>query len=258
MLADSHVHLDWFAEPDQIVARACQAGVGLLVSIGVDELSARRTVEIAHRCPGIVAAVGYHPAYLPDSFGPDQITALDAIASDPSVGMIGEIGIDTVDSPVPLERQVAAFRAQLALARRLSLPVNLHLRGDYEAAFGVLSRDGVESGGIVHYFVGSEIDAHRFLSLGLLISIGKPVTRRENLALRQAACQIPLDRLLLETDSYPLSGRTTEPSDVVLVAEALAELRGTSSSSVASATFENLRRVLPARALAWAERRMSR
>ena len=257
-LADSHVHLDWYGHPDSVVARAREAGVELLVSVSVDGLSARRTVEIAHRCPGVVAAVGYHPMYVPDPFGQDQIADLEAVAADPSVGCIGEIGIDTVDGAVGRERQVVAFREQLALAGRLALPVNLHLRGDLEVALDVLTRDGVASGGIVHYFVGSDTDARRFLSLGLLISVGKPVTRPENATLRQVVSQIPLERLLLETDGYPLPGRTTEPADVNRVAEAVAELRGTTLNNVAAVTTENLRRILPARALAWAERRPRR
>jgi TatD DNase family protein len=253
-LADSHVHLDWYAEPAPIIERARRADVAPLVGVSVDLASARRTIQIAYQYWGIITAIGFHPAYVPDDYAPGHLAELVRLASDPSVGCIGEIGIDTLDSEVPLDRQMMAFQGQLALANRLALPVNLHLRGDIDPALDLLARNGLAHGGIVHYFVGDEAAARRYLALGLTISVGKPVTRPENGALRQAITRLPLDRLVLETDSYPLPGRTTEPSDVVVIAREVAELRGILLEDVASVTTDNLRRLLPSRAWEWAAR----
>jgi TatD DNase family protein len=159
--------------------------------------------------------------------------------------MIGEIGLDSVDGPLPIHQQQIAFEAQLTLAKRAGLPVNLHLRGAIDEAFALLAGVGLpRSGAVLHYFVGDEALTRQALDLGLYVSVGKPVTRLENGRLRDAVRRIPLERLLLETDSYPLPGRTTEPADVWLVAQAVAALLETSEAEVARVTSGNLLRLL--------------
>jgi TatD DNase family protein len=143
-----------------------------------------------------------------------------------------------------LDVQAAVFREQLGAARRAGRPINLHVRGAFEEAFSILREDasGVEA--VIHYFVGDRALARQALDLGLYLSVGKPVTRAENQGLRAAIAEVPLDRLLLETDSYPLPGRTTEPRDVVLVARAVAELKGVTPDTIATATTSNLLRLI--------------
>jgi TatD DNase family protein len=248
-LADSHVHLH--AYDDAAIAgmldRAQASGVDRVVAVSVDLPSARRTLQIAGRHPDpVVAAVGLHPGHLTEM--PDDATwaALEQLAEHPLVGAIGECGVEGVDGKASGLVQLAALARHARLAVRLGKPLLLHLRGDdlIGPALGVLASASVEPGrAVVHYFVGDGILAGRYLAAGLLIAVGKPMTRLGHLqdAVRTA---IPLDRLLLETDTYPLQGRTTEPADVRLVAEAVAKLKRISPAEVAEATSANLAALL--------------
>ncbi len=244
-LADSHVHLHAYDDVDGLLERARAAGVALVVGVGIDLATSRATVEIARRRPDVIAAVGLHPTYLRAEPPPEVQAELEALAREPVVGFVGEIGLDQLDSPAPRATQISVWRAQLALAQRVGKPVNLHVRGAFAEAFAVLAEERARlPGAVLHYFVGDAALASRALDLGLLLSVGKPVTRTENQALREAVRTIPLAALLLETDSYPLPGRTTEPADVSLVARAVAQLKGCSEDEVAEVTTTTLLRLL--------------
>ena len=245
VFSDSHVHLHAYADVAGLLERAHAVGVGLIVGVGVDVESSQQTVQIAAAHNGVVAAVGVHPVHLDAPFSSQTVKSLEALAQRPEVGFIGEIGLDTVEGRLPFERQLDALEAQIAVARSLRLPVNLHLRGADELAFDALRRAGLPAAGaVLHYFVGDVELVRRALDLGLFISVGKPVTRAENDDLRKAMRTIPLDRLLIETDSYPLPGRTTEPSDAPLVAQAVGDLLGLSADRIGDVTTENLLRLL--------------
>ena len=245
-LSDSHVHLHAFADPDGLLARARKAGVNLILGVGVDLATSRQTIDIARHQPGVFAAVGLHPAHLRDDLALDRaLDEVEVLAHEPRVGFIGEIGIDLVEGTLSLERQSATFEAQLRLAIRLQLAVNLHIQGAFDEALNVIRRIGLpKPGGVIHYFVGDETLARRAFDLGLAISVGKPVIRERNDPLRRAVRLVPLESLLLETDSYPLPGRKTEPSDVVRVAEEVAALKRLPIEDVAEATTANLVKML--------------
>jgi TatD DNase family protein len=244
-LVDSHVHLHAYDDWLGILNRAVLAGVDRIVAVGVDLPTSRWNAELAANRPEIVAAVGVHPAHLIGPVDAAMLDELEALASQPAVGLVGEIGIDTIEGRVDLPTQLAAFRAQLGIDRRVRKPVNLHLRGAVDEALAVMAEsDPVGLGAICHYFVGDSGQASRLLEAGLLLSVGKPASRPTNRGLREALAWLPLDRLLLETDSYPLPGRSTEPADLPLVAGAVAELRGCAIAQVADATTGNFRRLL--------------
>ena len=254
MFADTHVHLHAYADPVGLLERAAVAGVDRVVGVGVDLTTSRQTLAVAGQArlsrqsraawPTVIAAVGLHPSYLRCLPAAATYRALAELASDPLVGFIGEIGLDAVDANLALPMQALVFRTQLGLARELGKPVNLHVRGAVDAVLEILAADGLpDRGAVFHYFTGDVTLAERLLTAGLFLSVGKPVTRPENAGLRAAVQCIPLDRLLLETDSYPLPGRTTEPADLPRVAQSVAGLRGVSVQTVAEATTENLRRI---------------
>lgn len=243
MLADSHAHLHLYADPDPLIARARSAGIETIVAVAIDLPSSIRNVELARIYPEIVAAVGFHPSHLIAPLTEHDLAALRRLLADPLVGFVGEIGLDAIEYQAPLQIQEAAFQAQLGLAKSAGLTVNLHVRGPFDRAFDLLRDMGMAERAILHYFVGDWSLASRALDLGLSLSVGKPATRPENHALRDAIRWTPLDRLLLETDSYPLSGRTTEPRDVGLVAQAVADLKGLSVARVEVATTANLTRL---------------
>jgi TatD DNase family protein len=185
-----------------------------------------------------------HPAHLTGPIDTASLAALEDLIQQPAVGFVGEIGIDTVDGRVDLPTQLEAFRAQVRIAAGYAKPINLHLRGPIHAALSLLDElDVARRGAVCHYFVGDEPQALRLLDAGLLISVGKPITRPENATLRAAVKRIPLDRLLLETDSYPLPGRTTEPAHLPVVAKAVAELRQCRLTEVEATTTANFRRL---------------
>ena len=250
-MSDSHVHLHAFADPDGLLARARGAGVSLMVGVGVDLATSRQTIDIARCQPDVFAAVGLHPAYLTHDVDLDRaLDKIEALAREPRVGFVGEIGIDLVDGTATLERQSAAFEAQLRLANRFRLAVNLHIQGAFDEVFDVIRRVGLpKPGAVIHYFVGDETLARRALDLGLYLSVGKPVTREHNGQLRRVVTTVPLQCLLLETDSYPLPGRRTEPADVARVAEAVASLKRLPVEDVTEATTANLVKLLGERFL---------
>lgn len=246
-LADSHVHLDRYS-PDEVNAmlqRARQAGIAYLLTVGVDLASSEQAVMLAQQHAGIYAAVGWHPAYLGAGFSLTNQEGLHALARQtPGVIAIGETGIDLLEAQAPLEVQQQAFRSQVHLAQQMGLPLILHQQKAESYCQDILSAAGAGQEAIVHYFVGDLASACRWLELGSAISVGRPVTRPENIALRKAVEAIPLERLLLETDTYPLPGRSTEPANVLQVAEAVAALKRIPLESVAEQTTANFCRLL--------------
>jgi len=242
-LVDSHAHLDRYAE-DEIVGmleRGRAAGVGRVLTVGADRASSLAALSLAAQHEGVLAAVGIHPSRVAEVEGPEHV--LWSLALLGGAAAIGEVGLDA-DAPAMAE-QVYFLEACLDLADEAGLPLALHVVGPpetHEFALQVLAtRAPVRA--VVHYFVGDAALARRYLDVGCLVSVGKPVTRPEQRALRAAVAGIPLDRLLLETDTYPLAGRTTEPRDVVLVAAEVARLIGVDAAQVAERTSANFDRL---------------
>jgi TatD DNase family protein len=227
-----------------MLARAAAAGVGLVLAAGVGLASSRRIVRLAARHPLLRAAVGLHPVFVRRAVPERTYAALDALAAAPTVVAWSECGLDYRAGPLPAAAQREIFRRQLLLARDHGLAAIVHVVNAEADALAVLGETGMGPRAAVHYFVGDRALAERYLRAGLFLSVGKPVTRPENGALRAAVQAVPLERLLLETDTYPLPGRTTEPRDVGAVAGAIAELRGLPADEVARATSANLARLL--------------
>ena len=246
-LADSHVHLDRYSadEGSAMLQRARQVGVAYFLTVGVDHASSQQAVLLARQHAGLSAAVGWHPMYLGSGFSLNDQTRLRKLAQQyPEVAAIGETGIDLAEAQASLETQQQAFRFQVQLAQQSGLPLILHHQKAESYCQDILRATGAGKEVIVHYFVSDLASACRWLELGCSLSVGRPVTRLENIALRQAVAAIPLERLLLETDTYPLPGRTTEPADVHQVAEAVAALKHIPLETVAEQTTANFCRLL--------------
>jgi TatD DNase family protein len=246
MLTDCHSHLDRYAPAvvASMVERATAGGVSLIISAGADVPSSRRCVALAASHPLLRAGVGLHPNRVRGTEPPRAYAVLEALAADPAVVAWSECGLDYADGQASPAAQRAAFARQLDAARRLGLAVIVHAVAAADDVLALLADADLTGHAAIHYFVGDQILADRYLTAGLYLSIGKPVTRPENAALQAAIRATPLDRLLLETDTYPLPGRTTEPVDVRLVASAVADLHGVSLDVVATATAANLARLL--------------
>ncbi|MBI4312669.1 MAG: TatD family hydrolase [Chloroflexi bacterium] len=257
LLADAHTHLDQFApeEAPAILQRARDAGVGLLIVAGVHEESSHKAIALAEAHEGVYAGVGIHPEEAKGPLTGDDYLRLKALAqSSPRVVCISEVGLDFAPNMPPIDVQEQVLRQEVRLARELGLPVIFHSReypgrlSDHEEVLRVLSEEGVhEVGGAWHYFQWDEALAQKCFNLGLSVSISKTLLRLP--ALQDVVRYLPLERLLLETDSFPQPfkrhrSRWTEPKDVRLVAEKVAELKGVSVETVARATTDNLLRLL--------------
>jgi TatD DNase family protein len=245
-LVDSHVHLDRYTDEEVLwlVARAQAVGVRRLLTIGTDPASSRAALRLAGDHPTVLAAVGIHPTRLmalddrtpPERLLADLLQHADGGAGSVRPAAIGEVGLD--GSAPDLGGQRRFLTACLELAEHHQLPLVLHVVGAeaiHQAALAIVSRyPAVQT--VAHYFVGGPELARQYLAAGCWISVGRPATRPSEAAVRQAVPTIPLDRLLLETDTYPLPGRTTEPRDVTAVCAAVAALTGHTYAEVAAAT----------------------
>jgi TatD DNase family protein len=251
MLCDSHTHLGEFPpeEVPEILTRAQEADVGLIVSAGTTMETCRTSVKLAQTYPSIYAGVGLHPMNLPETIGEDTWEELRRLAEDrANVVCISETGLDFMPKIPARELQYEAFRRHIHLAVDLKLPIVFHSREAGTEVLRVLREEGAElSGGIMHYFQGDMATAHQAIELGFLISLAKPLLRLPGL--QRVASELPLEHIVLETDAAPQPWKRhrrnwTEPWQVKLVAEKLAELKGIAQEEVAEVTTSNLKRLL--------------
>ncbi len=246
MLVDSHAHIDddrFDADRDEVLSRARAAGVDLIVNIGADMDSSARSVALAEQYPQIYATVGMHPHDAKDMQETDY-QRLVRWAAHPKVVAIGEIGLDYhYDlSPRPVQQEV--FLRQLDIARQTGKPFVVHEREAHADTFDIIRSAAKGLEGVFHCFSGSAETARQYLKLGFYISIAGPVTFPKSAKTKEVARYVPLDRLLVETDSPYLTpqayrGRRNEPAHVRLVAEEIASLRDLSLEELARATSEN-------------------
>jgi len=251
-LVDTHAHLhfpEFAGDLEAVLERARAAGVRCMVTIGTDVESSRAAVALAGREPDVWAAVGIHPhaASLADEA---RLAEIERLAAAPRVVAIGETGLDFFRLLSPRDAQERAFRAQLALARRLRKPVLVHCRDAHEETLAILAEVPVgEAGGIMHCFSGDAGEARRCLDLGLLISLAGPVTYPKARALPEVAKVVPADRLVVETDCpflppQPYRGKRNEPAYLAVTAARVAELRAEPLEELASRMSENARTLL--------------
>jgi TatD DNase family protein len=248
-VVDSHVHLDRYTDDAvrRMVAEAEAAGVAELLTIGTSLPSSQAALRLAGLHDTVRAAVGVHPTRLAaliattgeQAAGQQLRLLLEACAqagSGVQPAAIGEVGLD--DSAPDLSGQAHFLADCLTLAAERALPLVLHVVGalaTHEAALGFV-RQYPSARVVAHYFVGGPDLARRYLDAGCWLAVGRPVTRLTEAAVRAAVRLVPPDRLLLETDTYPLPGRTTEPRDVTTVCAAVADLRGEPYAMVARTT----------------------
>ncbi|MCI9221879.1 MAG: TatD family hydrolase [Oscillospiraceae bacterium] len=246
MLFDTHAHYDsrqFDADRDQVLSALPGQGVGLVVNPGCDLDSSRRAIGIAERYPFVYAAAGVHPE---DCAGwqDTDVDELRSLAAHPKVVAIGEIGLDYYwkENP-PREFQQRVFRAQLALARELDLPVIVHDREAHGDCLSII-REFPQVRGVFHCFSGSAEMAKELVGLGWMISFTGALTYKNARKAVEAAQAVPLDRIMIETDSpymapVPCRGERCHSGLVRHTCQRLAELRGISPEECARITFEN-------------------
>ncbi len=246
-LVDTHCHLFLMDDdPAALVRDAQAAGVDELICVGIDPASSRRSSELADSVRGVFATAGVHPHTASD-FDAAAGAEVEGLLSDPRVVAVGETGLDYYRMLSPKEDQDRALRAHCSLARESDKPLVVHTRDAWEDVLRILAEERVERV-VLHCFSGSEAEAGEAAARGYHCSFAGTITYPKNHGLRAAAGRVPLELLLVETDSpfltpHALRGRENAPRNVGLVVEALAEARGQTTDEVAEATAANARAV---------------
>jgi TatD DNase family protein len=251
MLADTHCHLDWQAfdvDRDQVIRRAVETDVTRLLTIGVDLPSSRRAIELTEKFPSVYAAVGLHPNDCA-GFNARLLDEVRALAQQPKVVAIGEIGLDYYWHKVAPGLQAEAFEAQLELAAELDKPVVIHNREATQDVLRILIKHAPRNRGVLHSFFDTLEVAQRAIELGYLIGFTGPITFKKAEHERRVAQRLPLDRILIETDApfltpVPHRGRRNEPAYVRHVAEQIAAVKEISFETVARQTTLNAGQLL--------------
>lgn len=250
VLVDSHAHLDsadFDADRAEVLAHAQEAGVRALLTVGTGHTleEIRGALRLCEQHDWIYAAAGVHPHDAKD-FGDADFDTLAEWMTQPRVLAWGEIGLDYHYDHSPRDVQAQAFRFQLAHARSAKRPIIIHCREAWDDCLRILEADWRSSGlgGILHCFGGTLEDARRGMDIGFMVSFAGNATYPKAQALRDVAREIPLDRLLIETDCpylapQPKRGRRNEPAYVAEVARTLASVRNLSPDEVATATAAN-------------------
>jgi TatD DNase family protein len=252
MLVDSHCHLDFpeFAsELGDVLARARAAGVGHFLTIGTELKKFPGVLQAAQSAPDIHCTIGVHP-HEAEGERLESPEALLQASANPKVVGFGESGLDFYYNHAPREAQIEDFRIHIAAARQAQLPLVVHTRDAEDDTIAIL-REEMEQGafsGVIHCFTGTPKLARDALDLGFFISVSGIATFKKSDELRATLSEVPLDRLLIETDApylapQPVRGKRNEPAFVVHTANMLAELKGVSADTLAEATSANFFRL---------------
>jgi TatD DNase family protein len=252
-LIDTHAHLDderFAADLPEVLRRAEAAGVRRILTIATTALSSAASVRLAEQHPLLAATVGIQPNHVAEA-APDAWDEVVRLAENPAVVALGETGLDRHWDYTPFAQQEDYFARHLELARRRSVPVVIHCR-EAEADVVRMLRDDFDRHGpvraVMHSFTGDRATAEACLSMGLYISFAGMLTYKNSQALRDVAKDVPLDRLLVETDSpylapVPRRGQRNEPAFVEHTAACLASVKGLSAEELAAATTRNARQL---------------
>ncbi len=248
LLIDSHAHLDakhFTSDLDAVIERASEQDIGHILTVGCDLESSRASVDLALRYPNIYASVGIHPhdASTVNDETIEELTRM--IESVDKVVAVGETGLDFFRDHSPRDQQRASFRRHIQLARETGKPLIIHDREAHDEVIQIMQEEKAsEAGGVLHCFSGDLAMARKCVEMGFYISFAGPLTYPRNDALRSVAQALPIDVMLVETDSPYLSpqgwrGKRCEPAYVRTTAEKLAEIKGLTLEDVARITSLN-------------------
>jgi len=254
---DSHCHIagqEFAGDLDAVVSRARAAGLqgALTILAADDDVELRQASAVQRLWPEVRFSIGIHP-HAAGKFAESPAGAAAAveaaIASQPGARAVGEIGLDYHYDFAPRDAQHAVFRAQIALARQRRLPIVIHTREAEDDTFGILAEERAGEVPVVfHCFTGNLATARRVLDAGYDLSLAGIVTFPRAAELKEVAAFVPLDRLLVETDSpylapVPHRGKRNEPAHVALVADHVASLRGDTPERIREATTATFHRI---------------
>jgi TatD DNase family protein len=246
---DTHCHLFLLEEPSPAIEAARAAGVRTLICPGIDAATSRRSLELAESHRGVFATAGMHP-HDASAFDERVGAEIEELLLDPRVVAVGECGLDFFRMHSPREDQERVFRIHIALSREAGAPLVVHSRDAWDAILRLLDEGSAERV-VMHCFTGDPEIARECVARGYHLSFAGNVTYPANAHIRAAAVSVPLDRIVVETDSpflapQRLRGRDNEPANVIDVVEELARVRGEDVETVREATTANAHEAFPA------------
>lgn len=253
MIFETHAHYDddaFAKDREELLQGMPASGIPVLVNVGADLPSSRRSLLLAEKYPYVYAAVGVHPDEA-KTLNEEGLDWLRAQAAHPKTAAIGEIGLDYHWDNSPREIQRYWFGRQLELAREVGLPVIIHSRDAAQDTMTLVKQhDAGTIGGVVHCYAYSTEQAAEYMEMGLFLGIGGVLTFKNARKLKEVVQMAPLSRLVLETDSpylapVPHRGQRNDSRNLQFVARAIAEIKGITQEEVERVTFENALRLYP-------------
>jgi len=251
LLIDSHAHLqdkEFNDDLDIVLQRSAQAGVEIMVCIGVDYKSSQMAVELANKEDNIYAAVGIHP-HDAKNLDEQNLEKLYNLALNPKVVAVGEIGLDYYRNLSPVEQQKKAFIDQIKLAQEINKPIIVHDRDAHQDVLEIIKKEkaGINDG-VMHCYSGYVPLAIELIKEGFYISFAGPLTFKNARKTHEVAAKINLNRILIETDCpylspEPYRGKRNEPANVKFVAQKLAEIRNKDRKEIENITSDNTKKV---------------
>jgi TatD DNase family protein len=250
-IIDTHAHLDmpeFDSDRQDVLKRASRSGVMTIVTIGIDLNSSAQAIKLAQTIPGVYATAGIHPQES-KGIGLKNISQLEVLAHQPGVVALGEMGLDYHRDYSPKTDQQNVFHWQLELAEKTSLPIIIHCRQAVPDMLEILGKWSARSAlktpkGIIHCFSGELATAKRYIDMGFYIALGAYIGYPSSTAFREIIREIPLDRLVLETDCPFLPpqsyrGKRNEPAYTQLTLQLLSDIKGLAPEEVARQTTAN-------------------
>ncbi len=248
MIFDTHCHLnaeELLPRIDEVIESAHKVGVDKFLVVGWNKESSLKAIELAHQYEGIYAAIGFHPTDI-DGVSDEDYNEVMSHVDDPKVVAIGEIGLDYhwVKDPVQREKQKEWFIKQIEFANLHKKPISIHNREAFEDCLNILKEHKPEYSGVMHCYSGSVELLSDVLKLGLYIGLDGPLTFTNAKTPKEVCEEVPLDRLLVETDSpylspHPLRGTVNEPKNIALVVDEITRLKGLSKKHILDVIYQN-------------------
>lgn len=246
MIVETHIHLNheqYDEDLNEVITRAKEAGVGLMVDIGCEPHSIERSIEIAKKYDGVKSVIGLHPVDVSDS-SEELLFKIEKLAEgNKEVIAIGEIGLDYHWYPEQAEQQKELLHKQIQIAERLKLPVVIHSRDAYDDCYEILSQYPSVTG-VIHSFSDNYAMAEKFINIGYMIGIGGPVTFKNGHNQKEVVSKIDLTKLVVETDGpyltpTPYRGKRNEPSYIPYIIDEISKVREQNKKEVEEQLYYN-------------------
>ena len=248
MIFDTHCHLnseELYNRLDEVLENAKKVGVNKFLVVGWNKESSLLAVELAHQYEGIYAAIGFHPTDI-DGVSDEDYNQVMSLVDDPKVVAIGEIGLDYhwVKDPEQRNKQKEWFIKQIDFANQHKKPISIHNREAFEDCLNILKEHKPLYSGVMHCYSGSVELLKDVLDFGLYIGLDGPLTFTNAKTPKEVCYDVPLDRLLVETDSpylspHPLRGTVNEPANIALVIDEITRIKGISKKHILEVIYEN-------------------